>query len=262
MCGFVLSAQGDAFSIVKTWANRELLVCDEWQQGDYGFVTIQLDRNIGEEWAFSHKVAELILDHLRRHWIRRFLWVYYAFFDLVEQRVISDRAWEILGDKLEVEKIHEQTALCVYDWVEDSTELIVDGFTRFRLPWFWIMLQEAVDQSVDVFLLEKEFNEFIRLLRYFVDMQEPRTSVVHILPGVSNSVELVDGAGNTVQQEYVEQTAYYFEDLIVSALVNMAPRRIIIHVSQQSDIVNIISKVFTERVRVCTGCPLCQGKTP
>ena len=223
MYEFIIGAHEDVFPIVRGWVNGEFRVSNEWQEGNYGFAVFSFSGDIRGQWVFAQKTSALILDRLGTHWIWKFLGSHYSFFDLGEQHTISERAWQILEDKFGAERIHEQTALCIYDWIQESTEMIVDGFARFRLPWLWSLVQEAVDQSVDAFLLEKEYNEFIRLLQYFVELQEPRTSVVHILSGISNSVDLVDSAGNTVRQEYVERTAYYFEDLIISTLVNMAP---------------------------------------
>ena len=42
-------------------------------------------------------------------------------------------------------------------------------------------LEESVDKAIDEYLMDKEYREFIKLLRHFVDLQEPKRDVVNIV---------------------------------------------------------------------------------
>ncbi len=64
------------------------------------------------------------------------------------------------------------------DYFENTDSLILDGFVNFRLKDYMKDLEEIVDKAVDDFLMEREYKEFIRLLRYFVDIQEPKISTL------------------------------------------------------------------------------------
>ena len=50
-----------------------------------------------------------------------------------------------------------------------------------------------------------------------------------------------------------------YDDLLLSALITISPRRIILHVISPIEIVETIVNVFRERVRICEGCDLCRS---
>lgn len=57
----------------------------------------------------------------------------------------------------------------------------LEGFVRFRLKDIIDEIEMAIEMSVDDFIIQKEYNEFIDLLRYFVELQEPRIDLVNVI---------------------------------------------------------------------------------
>ena len=62
----------------------------------------------------------------------------------------------------------------VLDYLSQNNCINIDGFINFRLQDYIEDLNKVIEQAVDELLLEKEYQEFIMLLKYFVDIQEPR----------------------------------------------------------------------------------------
>jgi hypothetical protein len=52
-----------------------------------------------------------------------------------------------------------------------------------------------------------------------------------------------------------------YEDLLLSALITIAPRCIVLHIIHHVEIIETISSVFRERVKICKGCELCQQES-
>ena len=48
-----------------------------------------------------------------------------------------------------------------------------------------------------------------------------------------------------------------YDDLLLSALITISPRKLILHLSAKTEIVDTIMKVFQDRVILCKGCTLC-----
>ena len=42
-------------------------------------------------------------------------------------------------------------------------------------------LEDTIEQGGGEYLMEREYNEFIKLLRYFVEIQEPKVDTVNVL---------------------------------------------------------------------------------
>ncbi|MFP4016376.1 MAG: sporulation protein YtxC, partial [Halanaerobiales bacterium] len=48
-----------------------------------------------------------------------------------------------------------------------------------------------------------------------------------------------------------------YEDLLISALINISPAQIILHFEQQK-VINTLKRIFDERIIICKGCQLCR----
>ena len=153
------------------------------------------------------------------------------------------------------------------DYFDNSNNIILDGFVNFRLKEYIKDLKEVVDKAVDDFLMDREYKEFIRLLRYFVDIQEPKIDTVHVIVSYDNRYTLLDEKKKEITneciQEYVNEIAegeINYDDLLVSSLITFAPRKIIIHCTGQfrnKELMETIKNVFSGRVVICQGCDVC-----
>jgi putative sporulation protein YtxC len=94
-----------------------------------------------------------------------------------------------------------------YGSPENNDEMVLDGFIRFRLKDFRHELEKAVDRAVDDLLIEKEYSEFIKLLRYFVEIQEPKVEEVHVVVGEDNKYILLDSSLRIINNDLLEDLA-------------------------------------------------------
>jgi putative sporulation protein YtxC len=171
---------------------------------------------------------------------------------------ISSRKGKILKETLE--------------FLKDSNQLIIDGLVKFRLQDYSIQLREAVEAAVEEYQLEKEYQEFIRLLQYFVEIQEPRVSQAHVMIHSGGTFRIFDAKGNPVGSDYEEgflldvmDNDINYEDLLISTLITIAPSRIVIHTSEYSKLngaISTIERVFGKRVATCRGCEECRRLNP
>src|SRR5699024_9866942 len=120
-------------------------------------------------------------------------------------------------------------------YMEENNELIINGFTRFRLKYYIEDLEEAIDAGAEDYLMEREYNEFIGLLQYFVDVQEPKIETLHILIDHEHNYLLLNNNYQHIQNNYLEELASEFldgeikyEDLLISSLITIAPTKIYI----------------------------------
>ncbi|KXG74607.1 putative sporulation protein YtxC [Thermotalea metallivorans] len=155
----------------------------------------------------------------------------------------------------------------VMDYLKENDFIHLEGFIRFRLKNYVSELEESVDKAVEDFLMEKEYNEFIRLLRYFVDIQEAKMDIIHVLIHEDGKYHLFDKLKRSINNEYVEDLAAEmldsdigYDDLLISSLITIAPKKVIIHFTgkiHNKEIINTIKNVFSDRVNVCSGCDFC-----
>jgi putative sporulation protein YtxC len=151
-------------------------------------------------------------------------------------------------------------------YLSSNHELVIDGFIRFRLRHYVNLLEEAVEQAVDEYMVEKEYREFIMLLRHFLAAQEPRVDRVHVLIKPDGGFRLVDDTGSSVSEQFLTDCLQEAgtkdinkDDLLISALITIAPRRVRLHapVGADSEGLRTLRAVFVDRLTVCHGCEVC-----
>jgi putative sporulation protein YtxC len=116
---------------------------------------------------------------------------------------------------------------------------VVEGFINFCLPDYLKEIRFAIDLAYEELRNEKEYNEFIKLLRYFVDSQPAKTNEVNLLME-NEGFCLWDGKGIKIEEDFLSSYLddillddINLDDILISILITIAPRRIIIHDNNQ-----------------------------
>lgn len=158
----------------------------------------------------------------------------------------------------------------IVDYLKNDSKINLKGFITFRLKDYVTDLQEFVDRGVEEYLMDKEYNEFIKLLRYFVDIQEAKVDILHILFEDNNKYKLFDQYGKLVDNDYLKMIAaevvekdINFEDLLISSLITIAPNKVFIHCVSKlnnSEVIKTITRIFVDKVKICDNCDLCSIK--
>lgn len=221
--------------------------------------------------AIASAAAETIVSDLEPLHLRRAVAKRAAGAREGERRRVEELA------RLEAERIarDERTeranlAVRLADYLGEADELHLAGFVRFRLKGYLGELERCADAAVRRFEAEREEREFVALLRFLLDSQEPRIDLVHVLPKRGGSFSLCDREGFLIHHDHLEgfvfDLAYGGEvnltDLLVSALVTLSPLRIVLHPSCEPWETAFLREVFRERLVDCGGCPLCAPASP
>ncbi|MBM7565331.1 putative sporulation protein YtxC [Paenibacillus sacheonensis] len=150
-------------------------------------------------------------------------------------------------------------------FLSGNTRLHLDGFVSFRLAAYWQELKDVVAYAVDEYVMDKQYQEFISLLKYFVRMQEVKLPIVHVLHvGGSEFVlydqqfQLLDTVpADRIVAEMLE-SEMNMEDMIVSTLITVSPQQIVIHTRQpELPVMRTLETIFEQRVRLCCTCGQC-----
>lgn len=222
----------------------------------------------------SNALADYIIRQYEDRLILRIINTNYCYFNSIERKEILHKALNIIKneDKSFFNSLFQMKRRNVIisqlmDYFDNSNNIILDGFVNFRLKEYIKDLEDVVDKAVDDFLMDREYKEFIRLLRYFVDIQEPKLNTVHVIVGYDNKYTLLDERKKEITNECIQEYAseisegeINYDDLLVSSLITFAPRKIILHCAGQfrnKELMDTIKNVFSGRVVICKGCDIC-----
>ncbi|WP_028546067.1 putative sporulation protein YtxC [Paenibacillus taiwanensis] len=152
-------------------------------------------------------------------------------------------------------------------YLEEHTVLNVDGFIRFRLESYMTELREVVDYAIDEYVLERQYQEFISLLKYFVYIQDTKIPMAHLMHKGCHEFTLLDEQWLPIEPSHVVDGMIVemidcdmeMEDMIVSTLINVSPGHIVIHTRDpESQVIKTIQQIFEARVHVCVYCNSCE----
>ncbi|MCI1946292.1 putative sporulation protein YtxC [Clostridium luticellarii] len=223
-------------------------------------------------------IYDIVIDEFYKNDILTFLSDEYFFLRYEELEEIRLESINVLKGKMEI--VDDNSIFCINkrnemldkisNCINENNEINIDGFVTFRIKELLPDLESIVDKVVEKYMVEKEYNEFIKLLKYFVEIQESKIECLNII---------IDSQGNYIIRDRQEDiTDNFFRDLkelkcsknlnsglddvLISALITNSPDRIIIHCAENCrnpELIETIEKVFTDRVEFCNSCATCKS---
>lgn len=143
--------------------------------------------------------------------------------------------------------IEEQTR----NYLKENNFIIIDGFVNFRLEEYKNELKNLCLDAAEELYAMREYDEFMNMLRFFVSVQAPKEPLVHLIK-TEGMIRIHNKRLRDITKVYCENSlfdeeGFSQEDIILSALITIAPRKIIIHDSQDKErIYDTISNVFSQ----------------
>lgn len=154
----------------------------------------------------------------------------------------------------------------VADFLREHTLLVLDGFLRFRLQEYVDEMREVVEYAVDEFMMDRQYQEFISLLKYFVYIQEAKIPAAHLVHKGGHEFHILNDKWEPIDTSALDGTFSIevldkdinLEDMIVSTLITVSPQTIYIHTREpELPIIHTITQIFENRSSVCSYCRRC-----
>ena len=143
----------------------------------------------------------------------------------------------------------------VYECLESSNTLSVDGFVNFRLGEYMRDLEGVVEDALHEYVLEIEYKEFISMLRYFVSVQTPKYFSVDVIYGkdiklLSEGIDITEECKSSFGIG-VERYPLQNDDFLLDSLVILAPKSVVVHIGETDmtrELKETLSGVFGNKI--------------
>lgn len=215
----------------------------------------------------SNIMSSLIIDLYEETILKRIISSNYFYFTNIEQRKILEICRDYLCSKDldEVTLRKESLKFSCIEYFSNNKSVILDGFINFRISNYIKIIDYVVDLSVNKFVIDREYNEFVDLLRCYINSKESNTSLVHLiyqnqeailLDEFKNIITIDDTALNN---KYLSDITFSSNDYALNTLLTLLPEKIYIHVidSTQDEFINTIKLIFDSRIYICNDCTIC-----
>ncbi len=157
-------------------------------------------------------------------------------------------------------------------YLEEHERLNLEGFLRFRLRDYGAEVKEAAEAAIEERMMERQYQEFMSLLKSMVEWQETRTSTIHVLHSGGHAFRLLDEEMRPLDQDGETDPEAFGrpdsgkpesrseaeeESLVVSRLLAASPRQLYIHTPEpESQVIRTIIGIFGDRAAVYPKLPV------
>lgn len=215
----------------------------------------------------SFILADCIINFYEKNIIQNILSYNYFYFNELERIQILDYCTEILNNlndsyNEKIELLYNSISKYIYN----NKYFILSGFVKFRLQEYNSFIDSIVDLSVNKFLIEREYAEFINLLKLYVNSKENNNQIVHLIYInkesilIDNDKNIISTNDNIFKAKYLSDISFSSNDYALNTLLNILPKKIHIHLIDNycDEFINTIKLVFENRVHICNDCDICK----
>jgi len=151
-----------------------------------------------------------------------------------------------------------------YNYFTENKKLVLDGFINFRLNKYIKELDSIVDMCVNKFIIDREYNEFINLLKTYIASAPCNSNVIHLIYKNEESIlldeskNIIHFSGDLINKKYLSDISFSSNDFALNSLLTLLPEKLYIHlIGKEDEFINTLKTIFNNRVLVCTDCKLC-----
>ncbi len=271
---------GDGAGELMTYLQKELLKADVSGEGftvnrehDEGLIAVECNKKerVRESNPLVEQLSPVLADYLMTAYegmlLNRIAKRNYGYLRPDERREIIVLAQKKLQENDQnffdtVIRIRRRNLVTrkLADFLNQSNHIILEGFVTFRMQEYVKELEEIMDWAVRQYLVEKEYQEFIKLLTCFVQMQKPKFQCVHVIAEKDASFSIYDENMDRISDQWFHELAddqadgvIKEEDMLISFLISAAPKQVVLHNASEignKELLETVQQVFTGRVTV------------
>ena len=217
--------------------------------------------------GFNNFMAELITDAIIKYYefkiITRIINSNYFYFDDLERKLIFDNCEELI--KSEETRKKETLYNEISKFLKENKSVVIEGVINFRIREYIKILDSVVDMAVNQYVIEKEYTEFISLLRVYINTTETETQRLHLIYINGESIildekrNIISIANNAFNAKYLSDITFSSNDYALNTLLSLLPKRLDIHIIDNEDeFIETLKLIFEERVNICKDCNICK----
>ncbi len=217
----------------------------------------------------SNILYRIVIDNYRKKEMFEFLTDNYFFLKQNEILEAEDKVIKVL--KCEEKATNEDFIYClnrinsmiekIRECISENQEINIDGFITFRMRKLRGDIEKIIDKVIEIYMVEKEYKEFVKLLKYFVEIQECKIEEINIRIEENNNYIVKNKDGRNLYYDFLKEITaeqgaieLNMEDILISGLITNAPKNINIYGKENctnKEFLDTIEKVFGDKVVFC-----------
>lgn len=217
--------------------------------------------------SLSNIITKCIINYYEEDLIHDNINLNYFYFNSYEKKKILENTINLLKD--------EKTSILRYDYINNEVfkkmnnhhSLYLQSFINFSLSNYITLLNNQIDIAVNKFLIDKEYLEFVNILRLYIKSESNDSKIehLHLIYKDKTSIiidddkNIISSNDNIKRAKYISDISFSSNDFALNTLLNLVPKKITLHLIDGycDEFINTLKLIFQERVIVCEDCDIC-----
>lgn len=185
----------------------------------------------------------------------------YFYFNSADKKIILDEYNLLVKNKNNrLFQVIKQVNL----YIKNNKSIVLNGFVNFRLANYLDYLDKLLQEAINQYVVDKEYFEFVDLLKGYVDSKIPDNITVNLVYVNSDAILLSEDGDiipiDKFNSMYLSDISFSNNDYVLNTLIGILPSKICLHlISEEDAFIKTIRLIFTNKVSNCNGCALCSA---
>lgn len=214
--------------------------------------------------SISKIFSYLILDLYENIIIQELISYDYFYFTPEEQQEIFELCIDNLNYEDSLDRL-QMLETSFFEYIEENKTLNLSGFINFRLSKYIKYLATIIDICVNKYVIDREYLEFINLLKAYVFSTPSSCNTVHLIYKNNESILLDENKNiipinnNIFNMHYLSDISFSSNDYALNNLLTLLPKYLYIHlIDKKDEFISTLESIFDTRVTLCTECNICK----
>lgn len=221
---------------------------------------------------FIHEVSCilscLVIDELEENFLKNIIQKNYFYFNSNEKKQILDICFDTFSNDFNTyfDKKYNCLISDFESYLKNNKSIVLTGFINFRIKNYILILEDVVDDAVNSFVIEKEYFEFVSLLKMYINSQSNNCELVHLIYNNENSIlldknkKVINISDDIFKAKYLSDITFSSNDYALNSLLTLIPKKIYIHLIDNivDEFIHTLGLIFEDRVEICTDCSICR----
>lgn len=216
----------------------------------------------------SSILSLLVIDEIEEDLLNRILLQNYFYFDVNERKNILNLCFDVnINDFTSIfDKKFKILYNNFYKFIKSNHSIFLNGFINFRIKEYLSILDDIVNEAVNSYIVEKEYLEFISLLKLYINSQPSNANLIHMIYSNSETI-LLDEEKNIIttsedmfKAKYLSDISFSANDYALNSLLTLLPKKVYVHLVDNyiDEFISTIQAIFENKVEICTDCEICR----
>lgn len=215
----------------------------------------------------SNSITKAILKYCEEQIVYNNIIFNYFYFSTYEKKKILENTLSLLNE----ENISNQC----YDYINNeifrnilfSHSIYLQGIINFKLTDYIHFLNTQIDIAVNKFLIDKEYLEFVNILKLYIKSESENSKIEHVHLIYKDKISIITDDNQNIisyndnlkKARYISDISFSSNDLALNTLLNLVPKAITIHLvdGYPDEFINTLKLIFQENVKICEECDIC-----